>query len=55
MLLFPCGMWRKAFGSLQVLKGVDLDVFKGRKRGCPGRSGSGKSVADQDHCRIAVA
>lgn len=35
---------RKAFGSLQVLKGVDLDVYKGENVVVLGRSGSGKSV-----------
>src|SRR5258708_18113912 len=35
---------RKSFGSLQVLKGVDLDVFKGENVVVLGRSGSGKSV-----------
>ena len=35
---------RKAFGSLQVLKGIDLDVFKGENVVVLGRSGSGKSV-----------
>jgi phospholipid/cholesterol/gamma-HCH transport system ATP-binding protein len=35
---------RKAFGSLQVLKGVDLDVFKKENLVVLGRSGSGKSV-----------
>ncbi|HTI90085.1 MAG TPA: ATP-binding cassette domain-containing protein [Puia sp.] len=34
----------KAFGSLQVLKGIDLDVFKGENVVVLGRSGSGKSV-----------
>src|ERR1700743_2956033 len=34
----------KSFGSLQVLKGVDLDVFKGENVVVLGRSGSGKSV-----------
>ena len=34
----------KAFGNLQVLKGVDLDVFKGENVVVLGRSGSGKSV-----------
>ena len=35
---------RKAFGPQQVLKGVDLDVFKGENVVVLGRSGSGKSV-----------
>jgi phospholipid/cholesterol/gamma-HCH transport system ATP-binding protein len=35
---------KKSFGSLQVLKGVDLDVFKGENVVVLGRSGSGKSV-----------
>jgi phospholipid/cholesterol/gamma-HCH transport system ATP-binding protein len=35
---------RKAFGTLQVLKGVDLDVYKGENVVVLGRSGSGKSV-----------
>jgi phospholipid/cholesterol/gamma-HCH transport system ATP-binding protein len=35
---------RKAFGALQVLKGVDLDVYKGENVVVLGRSGSGKSV-----------
>lgn len=35
---------RKSFGPLQVLKGVDLDVFKGENVVILGRSGSGKSV-----------
>ena len=35
---------RKSFGALQVLKGVDLDVFKGENVVVLGRSGSGKSV-----------
>ena len=35
---------RKAFGLQQVLKGVDLDVFKGENVVVLGRSGSGKSV-----------
>jgi phospholipid/cholesterol/gamma-HCH transport system ATP-binding protein len=35
---------RKAFGSLPVLKGIDLDVFKGENVVVLGRSGSGKSV-----------
>jgi phospholipid/cholesterol/gamma-HCH transport system ATP-binding protein len=34
----------KAFGDLAVLKGVDLDVFKGENVVVLGRSGSGKSV-----------
>jgi phospholipid/cholesterol/gamma-HCH transport system ATP-binding protein len=35
---------KKSFGALQVLKGVDLDVFKGENVVVLGRSGSGKSV-----------
>ena len=35
---------RKSFASLQVLKGVDLDVYKGENVVVLGRSGSGKSV-----------
>ncbi|HVU96138.1 MAG TPA: ATP-binding cassette domain-containing protein [Puia sp.] len=35
---------RKRFGSLEVLKGVDLDVYKGENLVVLGRSGSGKSV-----------
>lgn len=34
----------KAFGDLEVLKGVSLDVFKGENVAVLGRSGSGKSV-----------
>ena len=34
----------KSFGSLQVLRGVDLDVYKGENVVVLGRSGSGKSV-----------
>jgi phospholipid/cholesterol/gamma-HCH transport system ATP-binding protein len=35
---------KKAFGDMTVLKGVDLDVFKGENVVVLGRSGSGKSV-----------
>ena len=35
---------KKSFGSLQVLKGIDLDVYKGENLVILGRSGSGKSV-----------
>ena len=35
---------RKSFAALQVLKGVDLDVYKGENVVVLGRSGSGKSV-----------
>src|SRR5882762_4808754 len=35
---------RKSFGPLEVLKGIDLDVFKGENVVVLGRSGSGKSV-----------
>jgi phospholipid/cholesterol/gamma-HCH transport system ATP-binding protein len=34
----------KSFGSLEVLKGIDLDVYKGENVVVLGRSGSGKSV-----------
>lgn len=34
----------KSFGELDVLKGVDLNVFKGENVGVLGKSGSGKSV-----------
>src|SRR4030095_1092845 len=34
----------KSFGELQVLKGIDLDVFKGENVVVLGRSGTGKSV-----------
>lgn len=35
---------KKSFGSNQVLRGVDLDVFKGENVVVLGRSGTGKSV-----------
>lgn len=35
---------RKSFGSLEVLKGIDLDVHRGENVVVLGRSGSGKSV-----------
>ena len=34
----------KSFGELAVLKGIDLNVFKGENVGVLGKSGSGKSV-----------
>ena len=34
----------KSFGELEVLRGIDLDVFKGENVVVLGRSGSGKSV-----------
>lgn len=34
----------KSFGTLDVLKGIDLDIFKGENLAVLGRSGSGKSV-----------
>ncbi|HKC67068.1 MAG TPA: ATP-binding cassette domain-containing protein [Bacteroidia bacterium] len=34
----------KSFGALDVLKGIDLDVFKGENVVVLGRSGTGKSV-----------
>jgi phospholipid/cholesterol/gamma-HCH transport system ATP-binding protein len=35
---------KKAFGDLQVLRGVDLDVYQGENLVVLGRSGTGKSV-----------
>lgn len=35
---------KKSFGALHVLRGVDLDVYKGENLVVLGRSGSGKSV-----------
>lgn len=35
---------RKSFGSLSVLRGIDLDVYKGENVAVLGRSGTGKSV-----------
>lgn len=35
---------RKRFGSLEVLRGIDLDVYDGENLVVLGRSGSGKSV-----------
>lgn len=35
---------RKSFGSLSVLKGIDLEVYKGENVAVLGRSGTGKSV-----------
>lgn len=35
---------KKSFGALEVLKGVDLDVYHGENLVILGRSGSGKSV-----------
>ena len=34
----------KSFGELDVLKGIDLTVFKGENVAVLGKSGSGKSV-----------
>jgi phospholipid/cholesterol/gamma-HCH transport system ATP-binding protein len=34
----------KSFGELQVLRGIDLDVYKGENVAVLGKSGSGKSV-----------
>ena len=34
----------KSFGDLQVLKGIDFDVFKGENFVILGKSGTGKSV-----------
>jgi phospholipid/cholesterol/gamma-HCH transport system ATP-binding protein len=35
---------KKSFGSLSVLRGIDLDVYKGENVAVLGRSGTGKSV-----------
>jgi phospholipid/cholesterol/gamma-HCH transport system ATP-binding protein len=35
---------RKSFGSLNVLNGIDIDIFKGENLAVLGRSGTGKSV-----------
>ncbi len=35
---------KKSFGSLTVLNGVDIEIFKGENLAVLGRSGSGKSV-----------
>ncbi|MEP6596831.1 MAG: ATP-binding cassette domain-containing protein [Ginsengibacter sp.] len=35
---------KKSFGDLAVLRGIDLDVFKGENVAVLGRSGTGKSV-----------
>ena len=35
---------RKSFGDIAVLKGIDLDIYKGENLVVLGRSGSGKSV-----------
>jgi len=35
---------KKAFGDLEVLKGVDMDLYKGENLVVLGRSGTGKSV-----------
>lgn len=38
-----CGLY-KSFGELEVLKGIDLDLFQGENIAIMGKSGSGKSV-----------
>jgi phospholipid/cholesterol/gamma-HCH transport system ATP-binding protein len=43
-IVISLGRIRKSFGSLEVLKGIDLDVCKGENVVVLGRSGSGKSV-----------
>jgi phospholipid/cholesterol/gamma-HCH transport system ATP-binding protein len=35
---------KKSFGSLNVLNGIDIEIFKGENLAVLGRSGSGKSV-----------
>src|ERR1035437_3902010 len=35
---------KKSFGGMDVLKGIDLEVYKGENVVVLGRSGSGKSV-----------
>jgi len=34
----------KSFGSLQVLRGIDIDIYKGENLAVLGKSGTGKSV-----------
>jgi len=46
---------KKAFGNLQVLKGVDLDVYHGENLVVLGKSGSGKSVTIKCMVGLVVA
>lgn len=43
---------KKSFGTLNVLNGIDVDIFKGENLAVLGRSGSGKSVLIKIICGL---
>ncbi len=43
------GITERGFGSLQVLKGIDLHINKGEVVGIVGPSGAGKTTLLQNH------